>query len=101
VGRDVRALSAGKILELRDVFTLPIPTLEIRRMRNSINRPAARPASLSGVARHGGFFCRVCQAFTGPTEETTGEVYARCERCHQAGVLEWRPPTLQNDPVST
>lgn len=55
------------------------------------------PASLTIIATHGGFWCRVCQAFTGPTEETAGEVWARCERCHQAGVLEWKPPTLQGE----
>jgi hypothetical protein len=63
-------------------------------MKHTIN-PLTPPASLSEIARRGGWFCPVCNAFTGPTEETVGEIYARCERCHQAGVLVWRPPVLE------
>lgn len=60
-------------------------------MKRSSNTPALR---LSDIVQHGAFFCRVCQIFTGPDAATAGEVWQRCEKCHQAGVLEWRPGVI-------
>lgn len=50
--------------------------------------------TISELARHGGFYCSQCKAFTGPTEETCGEAFQACCVCHARGTLRWHPPTL-------
>ena len=59
--------------------------------------------NLKEIAEHGGWFCCVCLAFTGPTDDTAGEVWQRCIRCNNVGTLEFKPPVLTADhePVRT
>lgn len=50
--------------------------------------------SLADVAATGFWWCRACESVSAPTDETAVDTWAKCERCHQAGTLEWKPPAL-------
>jgi hypothetical protein len=52
------------------------------------------PPRLSVLVHSGGFFCLACERFSEPTEETAGEVFARCARCGAAATLKFIPPAL-------